>query len=309
MALDDRLDRWRRAGLLTSEQAEAIRAFEERENDRRSLVVEGVGYLGAVLAVAGAGAVLNETWERLPGGVQLAFLLLITGLLAGAGWLLHERAAPAQQRLTSVVWALAAAGGAWSVGFALAEFADASGDGVTVAVGLGGLVPAAAFQRIRPSPLQQTALALAAVTTAVGLLGVAPGDLDARWYGAVVWLLGGAWLAVGHADRLQPRTTALVLGLAGLGVGAQMMAVDAPWEPFGLTLGVVTAGAVLALGIAEQRPLFVVGGGVGALVFVPQLVFDLFGDTVGAPVALVVAGALLVGLALVLGRVRDTPAS
>lgn len=304
MALDEQLDRWRDAGLLTAEQADAIRAHEAGRDDRRSLVVEGVGYLGAVLAVTGAGAVLNETWEQLASGVQLAFLLLVTALLAGAGWLLRRRESPALQRLTSVVWALSAAGAAWSAGFAATEMVDVSEDAATLVGGLGGLAPAAVFQRLRPTPLQQTVTALAVVATTVGLLAVAPGDLDERWYGAAVWLAGAAWLAAGHARRLHPHTTALVLGMVGLGMGAQMVAVDAPWELLGLGLGVASAGAVLALGIAEQRPLFVVGAGVGALVFVPQLVFEVFGDTLGAPVALVVAGTLLVGLALVLGRVR-----
>src|SRR3989304_3770281 len=59
--LGGRLLRWVDASLITSEQAEAIRAFEEvpAEPRRVPLIAEALGYLGAALALAAGAARLG----------------------------------------------------------------------------------------------------------------------------------------------------------------------------------------------------------------------------------------------------------
>ncbi len=50
-------------------------------------------------------------------------------------------------------------------------------------------------------------------------------------------------------------------------------------------------------------------GAVGIFVFVPQVVFQYFGDSLGAPVALLISGAVLIGgavaLSKLMGEIRE----
>ena len=42
----------------------------------------------------------------------------------------------------------------------------------------------------------------------------------------------------------------------------------------------------------------------GIFVFVPQIIFEYFGDTIGVPLALFVTGVVLLGAALLVARLR-----
>ena len=71
-----------------------------------------------------------------------------------------------------------------------------------------------------------------------------------------------------------------------------------------LTIGLVTAGALLARAVALEATYLVAIGAIGVLVFVPQLVVRLFGKGVGALVTMLVVGLLLVLVAVRLVRGR-----
>src|SRR3989304_1563167 len=74
--LGGRLLRWVDASLITSEQAEAIRAFEEvpAEPRRVPLIAEALGYLGAALALAAGIVALGDSWQDLSDAARLGAL-------------------------------------------------------------------------------------------------------------------------------------------------------------------------------------------------------------------------------------------
>ena len=125
--LERRLDRWVEAGLLEPRQAARIADFEtdrgggETSNgrrpatrgERRSGVAEAVGYVGAALALAAIGLILGDLWRELTPGGRVSLAALVTVITAGSAVALRAATAPALQRLTSVLSAAAAVGGAW----------------------------------------------------------------------------------------------------------------------------------------------------------------------------------------------------
>jgi hypothetical protein len=53
------------------------------------------------------------------------------------------------------------------------------------------------------------------------------------------------------------------------------------------------------------RSIILLGfGAAGTFVFVPQLIIEFFGDSIGIPLALFIAGVLLVGISLLAIRLR-----
>lgn len=73
MRLDRKLDAWREAGLLTAEQAEAIRAHErERSESTSRWAVWALAAAGGLAVAAGVVAVVAANWEEIPDAAKLA---------------------------------------------------------------------------------------------------------------------------------------------------------------------------------------------------------------------------------------------
>ncbi|MEX2422278.1 MAG: hypothetical protein WD670_10735, partial [Actinomycetota bacterium] len=105
----------------------------------------------------------------------------------------------------------------------------------------------------------------------------------------------GNWLA--------PRSVAEVLGGLHALVALQVASFGDP-RTAGLALGVVLATALVVLAVQGDAGHLLIVGALGLFVLVPQIVFEIFGDAIGAPATLLVIGLLLVLLAVGLGRVR-----
>ena len=75
-----------------------------------SLLAEALGYVGVVLALAGAAVGLAQGWEDLPVWARLAIPAAATGLLLLGGVLLRRQEEPAFRRLMSVLWVLSVGG-------------------------------------------------------------------------------------------------------------------------------------------------------------------------------------------------------
>ena len=87
----------------------------------------------------------------------------------------------------------------------------------------------------------------------------------------------------------------VLIGVASLAFGAVY-----PWA-YSPLFG---AAALVGLAVVRDRLHHLAVGAAGLFVLVPQLVFDLFGDAIGAPATLLVVGLLLVLVAVGLGRAR-----
>lgn len=315
--LSERLDRWTDAGLLTDEQAEEILRFERRRptsggpadrtsqrgerRDRRSRGAEAVGYVGAALAVGATGLLLGEVWDELVIGGRLVLVALLAVLLGAGGLALRRAGAPPLQRLASVLLTAAVIGVGWFaslVGDEVLGLADAD---VGLLVGVAATSVALPAHLGHRRALPQLALLAALLLTAGALLARAALPPAPLWAGLLFWALGIAWLLLGAGRWVRPPHVAEVAGgIVGL-VALQVASFDDDRLAL-LALAVVTAGALVVLAVASDRVHHLVVGAAGLFVLVPQLVFELFGDAIGAPATLLAVGLLLVLLAVGLGR-------
>ena len=170
---------------------------------------------------------------------------------------------------------------------------NAIGDGATIAL----LLPETATTRYeehdRPKFEAKVEELLAAgdrlgwpweTVTGLGLLGV-----------------GAAWLALGRRRLLQPRRTAEALGAVAVVSGPEVLVVAGSeawlWVGLAVALGLLVAGSTLG------RPVLL-GVGAATLVLFLSEVAATWWRSLGAPLALLLAGLGLVGAAVVVARLR-----
>jgi len=305
--LERRLARWVQAGLVAPEQAEAILAAEREAAaegaPESSLAATALGYLGACVVLVGGIVAASREWSELATGSRLALAGGATLLLLVAGFLARRRDNPAIRSLDSFLWFLSAAGAAFTAGV----FAhDALGLETRVVLLLAGAAAAAwgfPLWWIRRGPLQEIAAFAGLAIFLEATLHHLPGPPD-ELHGLPLWGLGAVWALLGWG-RIVPRGRgSFALAGAALLLGAQILSFG--WRSAGLALGIGTAIALLAASVPLGSTLLLGFGAAAVLLFLPQVVFEYLGDTLGAPLALLVCGtALLVG-AFLTARLRGT---
>lgn len=302
--LDDRLRAWRDAGLITDEQVAAIRSFEHPEERRVPLVAEVLGYLGGSLALVAIGVLVSQYWSQMELWARLLLVGVLTVVFLLAGWWIRRIDNPAVVRLKGFLWLLGTAGVALWFGL----FADGSlraDEPTTTLIAFGAAaVVAWLLWRINCSMLQEAAMFASIVGVAISALGEFP-HMPEEFFGLAIWALGVAWALLAWGLVVSPERTGYVLGSGAMLIGAQAFAVAPPGDlGWGLLLGVVTAGALLAAAVAVRETILLGFGAAGIFIFVPQIIFEFFGDTIGVPVALFLTGVLLLGTALLVARLR-----
>lgn len=309
MSLSEALDRLVSRGVLTKEQADAVRAEVaaprggERGGGRRGVspAAEVAAYLGGVVTAVALGFLVAEPYQDAPRGVKALMLGLLAAVLVGAGFALRDPEGddPVRGRLSGTLWATAVGAAGWAAGALLAD--EASGETTVLGVGLTALalaVPLYALQRSIGQLLALVVAALVAVTGAIVAL-----DLGAAGGGAVVAALGAAVLGLGLAGRLEP-AGASVPGGAALGlVGLQVVAFDDGWR--GVAILAAVAACVGLFAVATRRGALVAAvGTVGMTAALPQAIVHVGGDGVSTPLVLLVTGLALLGGAALTNRLR-----
>lgn len=263
VTIEESLNRWVEAGLVTSEQAEAIRSFEhlgEPAPPRRlTLVAEIATYLGGVIAFAGGAAVVGPNWERLGWGGQVALSLAIAVVAFAAGWRLAGVGEPGTRRISWFLWAVGT-GGVGLASASVVSAVDPRNQGwYPFAIGTAVAVVSLALWRNRDRPLQL-------FTAGVGLLMVLLGSGDlldvSTWFVAsAVWLLAAALGVLAAVGAVQPRLEALAIASIGLMIGSFVFTDVA--QTFSAILAVATAGAIVTYAMVD-RSIALVAIGVGA---------------------------------------------
>lgn len=320
MALQERLAGWVEAGLISREQAQAIREHEQREHLQRPhfevvpehgrvpLITEALGYLGAALAVAALVNLLGEDWPEYPLSVRLGVPVVLAVALVLAGWPLRDSQEPAFARFGSVLWFLAVGAGAWSMAVYASEVLEASDRAVPLYAGLMAALVALPLYWVRRSVLQQLALFLGIMTFLINFAQL-PMDppTEGQRTGAVVWLLSVAWLYLGYRGAMEPRLLAYGLGAFGAIQAPMGIASDEGLVALGLLLGLVTSFTLVGASVWLKDNVLLVFGAIGSFLYLLRTIEYFFGDTIGMPLVLLTTGVILLIIAFLAMRGRSHP--
>ncbi|MBI4260812.1 MAG: hypothetical protein HY658_09635, partial [Actinobacteria bacterium] len=111
-----------------------------------------------------------------------------------------------------------------------------------------------------------------------------------------LWALGGAWIALSAVGVVKPRRP-------GVGLGALAALIGPSFGGDGglAWLGAVTAAALMGFGVLARETVAMGFGAGGLFVYVTWLL-GRASDTLGAPLVLLLAGLVLIVLAVVTAR-------
>jgi hypothetical protein len=270
---------------------------------RNALVVEALGYLGGVIALAAVLLLAQLWWGDLSPASRLALPALTTIALLTAGAAVP--AAGASQdgagRLRGVLWLLAV--GACAGAFVVLgdQLLDLRPRDTWLLAGLGSLVTALPLHLRSVRTAQQIGLFAASMLTA-GALGARAGWDEPTLIGLGCWLVAAIWFVLG--DRRLPQTGAAAsyLGAAGSIVAVMLMAASLG----GQVLAIATLTALFAWAVRRQSLGLLAVAAVGTLQVAPSTITFFFPDSgqVMAPLALLGVGAILVATAVTVTRRR-----
>ena len=330
--LAERIDTWVEAGLVSPEQAQRIVAFEghdageagaapqppgagvtggERGSARqaapatrdRTSLAEAIGYVGAALALGAIALLLNELWAQLVVGGRLALVGLLTVAVFGAAWALRGVEQGAMRRLTSVLSAATVAGVGWFTWVVASDLLDLAWEERGASVAASMLVVSSALYLWRGGALLQLTTLGAALLTAGTALSLPDLPPDPIWYGVAFATIGVAWFLLATGGWVAPRALGEVTGALAALLGVQVATFDGPVVAI-LVVGLLGAAGLVWLSVHRDRLHELIVGAIALFVLSPQLVFEVFGDAIGAPATLLLVGLLLVLLAVGLGRAR-----
>ena len=305
------LARWVTAGLISSEQADSIRAHERAAAAARppaverrvSLIAEALGYVGTALALAGAAVGLSQAWDDIPAWGRLATAAGATALLLLGGFLLLRQTEPAFRRLQSVLWFLAVGAGAWFLAVLGVEYLGLRDDErLVLLVGAGCAVLSGFLWAVRRLALQHTALFVSLLAALVGALLSLPGDAPIWAYAGAVWALSVGWGLLGWFRVVEPWWLGIALGSAGAVIGPSIGIGEYPWL---LAVGLATSAFLMVVSVPTgQVPLLAVGT-MGTFGYLTWAVTRYFSDSLGVPLTLAIVGGVFIVLAIVAGRLTQ----
>jgi uncharacterized membrane protein len=310
--LNEGLDRWTREGLITSEQARAIQAAEE-ERERTSFtgstpaVIEVIAYAGAICLLSGAYVIASRIWPRFSVIQQLLLLAIGTALLWAGGWWIRADPRPVFQRLATGLWFLSVGGVGW-LAAAVSNHLLKANNSYSLIVGVSTSLYAGALWLTRRTSLQQIGLAGGVAYLCSGVSDLGGGG---ETFGIFLWIAGVMWIVVTRANFITPRRTGFVLGALGVLGGSEAVAINffESTEWWGLALGVISSGTLLYLSVAFQEMVLLGFGTAGLFVFLVQVIGEYLADGLGGPLTFLVAGMLLLVIAVVTARLRNRVAT
>lgn len=262
--LDDHTREWVAEGLISDDQAGAIRHFEHLDEEiaetlapqRLTTVAEVAVYLGSVIAFAGGAAIIGPNWEALGllGQVVLGLAIAAVGFVAGT-WMVRL-AEPGTTRLGSFLWAIGTGGVALAVAVVMQEIDPGEEGWIPLVIGIPVLAIGAALWRNLDRPLQL-------LTGVVGLVLIGAGlgslvEINVLVASPILWgasLVFGVLAALG---RIRPRLVALAVSSVGLMLASFMLGDES--ERLAAIVAVATAAGIVAYALVDRSwPLVAIG--------------------------------------------------
>lgn len=306
--LEQHLDEWREAGLLENRQIEAIEHFEEEhhpvEEPRRiPVVAEAIGYLGAALASAAVMFFAINQWKEWSDVTRVVVLGVATIAAFGAGWFTRTSDEPAIRRFSSVLLTGTVAGTAATTVLLCNDVLDVRESyGAQYAGGAALVVATGIYLGIRRHMLLQLAMMGALLLTILPGFDRLPVNESQPWAGLTMIALGATWFVLGWREVLTPARGARIVGPIVALMGASAMYDGAPERSWALLVAVVIAIAIVGLSILFQQPELTFIGSVFTFQNLLIWLNETLKGTLAVPIALLVAGGMALGAALVLTR-------
>lgn len=313
----DLLDRWVAEGLISGAQADRIRQVDAGQvsewsaagsappgrPDRTSLVTEALGYVGGILILVAAGTLLARVWSDLSLVAELMIVGLLTVVLLVAGMLVPAAELAARARLRAVLWLLSTVGMAGFLALLASDGFDwAAADAAVFAAG-GTSIYAGLLWRSQRHVVQQAGLLAALAWTAASTVAELSGGPDVL-PGLAVLGVGVAWSALGWGGWLGARRPAYLMGAATAAFGSVVLT-DVAW---GHVVALLTVAAIIVVAVLFRDLVLLAIGALLALVVLPSAVDRFFPGILAVPVALLLAGSILIGIASAMSRRRPPPA-
>ena len=292
--IDRHTGEWVRAGLVSSDQAEAIRHFEHHtdtaEAERLSVGAEVASYLGSVLALMGGAIMVGRRWDTLgiAGRLGIAAAIAAVGFVAGR-WLVRQGES-AMTRLGGFMWAIGAGGVALFVGLSIDRWGPSEESWTPIGIGVVLFGVGLALWRNRERPLQFITAGVGFVMAAFGV-----GELTTppAWLGGVVFIVVGLLVATPAAiDRVVPRTVAIAAGAAAAFGGA--MALSDFNRHLGPFVALAVAAAMIVFALVDRTTVLLVLGVIGTLISTQALLMTTFDGAVSSMIVSVIGLAIVV---------------
>jgi len=304
-----KLDVWVHEGLITAAQKEAIEAFEQRDTERDTATVsiaEALGYIGAALAFGALGLVVQGVWEQLVPLGRIGLSLAAVLIFGASAYLLEDRPGETAQRLTSVLTAVTVVLLAATTALVLDTNTDWYSQTQVAIVAVVFATAAGVSYGRRQRPLAVVVL----FASGLGLIAAALAQpiVTVNMFAAAMlfWVYALSWLLLAIGEWITPRRPALILGAIGSVIALQVArAGSVPWAP--LLLGILTAAGLVWFALRINDQVILAIAAITVFLFVPQLTFLVFADSLGAAGALFVAGLLLVLGGTLSSRLRRSP--
>jgi hypothetical protein len=273
---------------------------------RVSLLTEAVGYIGAILVLAGGIAALGQNWRDIADGTRLAMLGVAVVVFFAAGWLTKTSTEPAFRRLSAITWAISVA--AFAGGAAvLNHMADTAGKTIFLTVTTSATAYAVALWWLSRHAVQQLVMFGGVLLSASAVINFVVDSPTSGIFGITLWIIAVGWALAGWSRRLEPWWAAVALGMAVALIAPS--AIGLTWALF--TLGIGTAAVVMAVAVYARFTPALAFGAIAMLGYVTGAVAYYLGDRLGLPSALALTGLLVlaaaVGVARALPRIRRKP--
>lgn len=301
MASREDLDQWVEAGLIDAETAQAIMEFESG-NSRKGRVgrgMEAIAYLGAVLVLIALAVLAGQFWDRIEPWGRLTLSSVVALVLITVGIMLARSEEPAVNRAQTFAWLLAVAAVALTVQVAVGDLAAVDEQHVFLWVALSSLLASTILWVLRNSVLQMVALGVSAGATVIAILSQIRATPD--WaFGLGFAGLGVAWFLLTWAGIFRPTRTSYAIAAVGILLIAFPESTNLPWPILGLLSGL----ALMALSVLLEENILLGLGVAGLFIYIPMTIFEVFGDSLGVPVALLITGLILLAVVVVTMRAR-----
>ena len=301
------VSRWVDAGLLTEEQATAIEHFEkQRQLDSKSPsvppAIEALAYVGGVLFAVGAGMLVSRIWDDLGDALHLGIIGVAAVGTGVVGAIVGEKES-VTRRLRGILWALSSAGFGAFAGVFVFDVLNRTGKPVALATATTLAIASAIYWMLRDRPLQHVITFTAfVVAIAVGISWINSAN-PFLWIGLALWVIGALWAAAAWRRWVPPEMIGFAMGAILTLIGAGLTGNRFDW--LAPLLGLATAIAWTTIGISTNEVLALAPGVIGIFVYLPWTLGQFFGESLGAPVIIMLSGALLLGIVAFLWRRRS----